>query len=328
MDKIDLLLLDRIQGNFPLAQRPFKIIGRDVELSEIETIKRLRTLKEKNIIRQISAIFDSASLGYQSRLLGMEVSPDKIEEAAKKICAHPGVTHCYERDCKINLWSTLTIPLQSSYEKHSQNLCKLANSSKCLVLKSIKHIKIDARFPLSEDKKMLSNVSSWNPQKSKKQTFSEDDKQAIRLLQRDIPLAAEVFKEIAKESNITSSDLIKMSKKFISTGVMRRFSAVLRHHRAGYTNNIMCALVVPEKRWDAVGSFIASLPQVSHCCIRQMHPDWKYTHYAMIHSKEEGGAEKIIDKITEHTGINDFIKLKTLREFKKVRAKYFTENEE
>ena len=85
MDDLDRQLLNRIQSDFPLVARPFDELGRPLGLSEDDVITRMRALKAGRIVRQISAIFDTKSLGYKSSLVAMRVDPDRITEAARII---------------------------------------------------------------------------------------------------------------------------------------------------------------------------------------------------------------------------------------------------
>jgi siroheme decarboxylase len=68
VDDLDKRLLNVIQADFPLATRPFRALGESLGLGEAETLQRIAVLKRDHIIRQISAIFDTRSLGYRSSL--------------------------------------------------------------------------------------------------------------------------------------------------------------------------------------------------------------------------------------------------------------------
>ena len=85
MDDLDKQLLNRIQGDFPLVARPFLELGQPLGLSEDEVVERMRAFKDGRIVRQISAIFDTKSLGYKSSLVAMRVDPKRITEAARII---------------------------------------------------------------------------------------------------------------------------------------------------------------------------------------------------------------------------------------------------
>src|SRR5947209_8640907 len=82
LDRISQLLVNRIQEEFPLTPRPFADLGTPHGIDEQEVIARLQTAKDLNIVRQISAIFDTRTLGYKSSLVAMETRPEDELNAA------------------------------------------------------------------------------------------------------------------------------------------------------------------------------------------------------------------------------------------------------
>ncbi len=107
MDEKDRQLLNLIQNSFPLVSRPYRELGERLGESEPAVIERLDRLRRQHIVRQISAIFDTKSLGYKSSLVAMKLSPERIAEAARIINEHPGVSHNYLRNHEFNLWFTI-----------------------------------------------------------------------------------------------------------------------------------------------------------------------------------------------------------------------------
>ncbi len=110
MDATDKRILDIIQTGFPLAPRPYAAIGRDVGLTEAETLARVRALRGKGIIRRIGANFQSARIGFKSTLCAASAPPEKREAFIAAVNAHPGVTHNYLRDHPLNVWFTMIGP--------------------------------------------------------------------------------------------------------------------------------------------------------------------------------------------------------------------------
>lgn len=106
MDAIDRRILDVIQSGFPVVARPYAELGRDLGLTEAETLARVRALKESGVIRRIGANFQSARLGWHSTLCAAKVPPERMEHFVATVNAHPGVTHNYLRDHEFNVWFT------------------------------------------------------------------------------------------------------------------------------------------------------------------------------------------------------------------------------
>ena len=109
MDAIDRAILNIIQEEFPLTEKPFEAIGRQVEINEKEALERVKKLKEEGFIRRIGLVLERKKLGYASLLCGVHIDDNKIEEVAGTISEEPGVTHNYERDGELNLWFTVTM---------------------------------------------------------------------------------------------------------------------------------------------------------------------------------------------------------------------------
>ena len=74
LDLTDKRLLTAVQKGLPLVKRPYAGFGESLGLSEEECIRRIQRLKEGHMIRQISAIFDTRRLGYQSSLVAVRLS--------------------------------------------------------------------------------------------------------------------------------------------------------------------------------------------------------------------------------------------------------------
>jgi len=76
MDITDRELLNKIQSPFPMVDQPYQQLGEEIGISEQEVIDRLTVLKKSNVLRQISAIFDTRRLGFKTTLVAMAYEPD------------------------------------------------------------------------------------------------------------------------------------------------------------------------------------------------------------------------------------------------------------
>ena len=65
LTSFDKALLNILQTNLPLTERPFQVLADQLNTSEEEVIARLNELKELGYIRKIGLFFDSAKLGYE-----------------------------------------------------------------------------------------------------------------------------------------------------------------------------------------------------------------------------------------------------------------------
>jgi DNA-binding Lrp family transcriptional regulator len=85
LDEADRKLLNLMQGSFALTRRPFAHVAGLAGLTEDEVMARVQRLLDKRIIREITPIFDTRALGYQSMLVAAKVDPEHPHRAAKVI---------------------------------------------------------------------------------------------------------------------------------------------------------------------------------------------------------------------------------------------------
>ena len=79
LDEMDRRLVDHLQGELPVVDQPFSVIGDVLEIPEAEVIERTQRLRESGLIRQISAIFDTRKLGYTSALVAAMLPVERLE---------------------------------------------------------------------------------------------------------------------------------------------------------------------------------------------------------------------------------------------------------
>ena len=110
LDATDRKILSIIQSGFPIAPRPYAVIGESTDLTEAEVLARVRAMKERGIIRRLGANFNSWKLGWRSTLCAAKVPQDKMDVFIKEVNSHKGVTHNYLRDHEFNIWFTFIGP--------------------------------------------------------------------------------------------------------------------------------------------------------------------------------------------------------------------------
>ena len=106
MDEVDRNILNRIQSNFPIRPRPFKILGEELTTPEDEIMERVNRLIDAGYIRRLGASFDSRKLGFKSTLCAAKVPSEKINEFVGVLHGYKGITHNYRRVHEYNIWFT------------------------------------------------------------------------------------------------------------------------------------------------------------------------------------------------------------------------------
>jgi DNA-binding Lrp family transcriptional regulator len=325
LDALDRALLERMQAAFPLVPRPFSVLGQGLGLDEAGTLARVRQLKEAGIIRQIGAIFDTRRLGYQSTLVAFHTNDGALEDVAAQVSVHPGVSHNYARPHHYNLWFTLAVPPGRAVEDEIQKLARQSGVDDWLNLPALRVFKIRTHFDLAGEGKQQAPAGEGQVRQQGR-AFSAADVPYVRALQRDLPLAPRPFAEAAGHLGVSEEALLDTARALQAAGIMRRFSAVLRHRRVGYTANGMACWVVPDSRIEEAGRRAAAYHQVSHCYQRPAYPPhWPYTLFTMIHGRTKEDVETVVREIARETGIEQRQVLYSTREFKKERVRYYEE---
>ena len=327
LSESDKELLNEIQWTFPLVTRPFDAIAKKFDTTPEIIKEKLNNLKEIGVLRQLSAIFDTRKLGYTSSLVAMEIEHDKLDYVASQINRHPGVSHNYERDHQFNLWFTLAVPPGADLNAELEKFNVLKGIKKVRMLPTLQLFKIGVKLDLIDDKKHeIAPTEEKKEIKNIKFEPTEQDKDFIRELQKDMEIIDEPFVQAANNLGITEDKLFAKMKHYESMGVLRRFAAILRHRQVGFTANGMIVWKVPEGRITSVGEILGSFPQVSHCYERPTYDDWPYNVFSMIHCKTHDEAHDVAKTIQNQINVDEYKILFSSREFKKTRVEYFVEN--
>lgn len=152
--------------------------------------------------------------------------------------------------------------------------------------------------------------------------LNEGEKELIRYIQGDIPLSKRPFAEIAELIGTNEEEVLNVIQRLKRQGFIRKVGAILRHQKAGLTENAMVVWAVPEGECERVGALFASYRDITHCYERTPPLEGKYNLYTMIHLSEKG-VEQFVRKISLAAGIDDFKILESKEEFKKSSMEYY-----
>lgn len=146
MDPKDRKLLNRLQENFPLVERPYKQIAAELGLTEKEVIGRMGKMYAGGIVRRFGLLINHKKMNYFSTLLGVKVSAARLPELIKFAASRPEVTHCYEREGKYNLWFTFLTPKKAIFTRFFAGLEKKFGANNILNLPTVKSHKLQTTF--------------------------------------------------------------------------------------------------------------------------------------------------------------------------------------
>ncbi|MFO7570029.1 MAG: AsnC family transcriptional regulator [Smithellaceae bacterium] len=148
MDDIDKQILNILQKEFPLDERPYRTVAGRCGISENDVLARIARMKDEGIIRRIGAVFDGSKLGRVSTLCAARVPEDKIDAFVGVVNANKGVTHNYRRDHEYNIWFTVSAPTAFALESFLAEVRDKTGVKDILDMRAVRTFKINASFDL------------------------------------------------------------------------------------------------------------------------------------------------------------------------------------
>jgi siroheme decarboxylase len=148
--KTDRAILKELQDDFPIVSRPYAQVAGKFGLTEAGLIKKLRSLKDKKVIRYAGAIFETKKLGIRSTLVAMSVPEKSLGRVIKVINSLPQVSHNYLREGEFNIWFTLSAPSKKQLSGLLAQVTQKTGITKIMSLETVKVFKINARFDLNK----------------------------------------------------------------------------------------------------------------------------------------------------------------------------------
>ncbi len=327
---LDRELLNAVQWDFPLDPRPYAVLGERLGLSEPDTRARVAHVKELGVLRQLSAIFDTRALGYGSSLVAAQIDPDRVDEAAAVINAHPGVSHNYKRNHRYNLWYTIAVPPGDSLEDHVNELHRQSGALVTRRLPTLTLYKIGVKLDMTGNTAADAKAEVLEHERPERREImdapelSDLEVATISIVQEDLPLVERPFAAYGEMIGCDEATVLELIASFKERKLMRRFAAVMNHRSAGFKANAMGVWAVPDAQLDAVGPQMAGFALVSHCYKRPTYDDWPYSIFTMVHGKNAKDCEATIAAIHDETGIDEYALLWSIKEYKKTRVRYFT----
>jgi DNA-binding Lrp family transcriptional regulator len=311
------------------VERPFAAVAEEAGLAEAEVLQRIQRLLEKRIIREITPIFDTRALGYQSMLVAAKVDSQHPHRAAQVINSHPGVTHNYLRNHDFNLWFTIAVEpdsrlgLQGTLDVMAERTG--AESIRRLPTLRLFKIRMDLEMEKGTDALAAAGEAS-EPMELEPIALSEEDIATIRGTQGPMEVRTDAYAPAAERLGVSETEVVTRLHSLRERGGLRRVAAILYHRRAGFSANGMGVWAVPEDAILETGKRMAAFRGISHCYQRPTYADWPYSVFTMAHGRSKEECDAILDSIAEQTGIAERATLYSSTEFKKVRMLYFTED--
>jgi DNA-binding Lrp family transcriptional regulator len=331
LDATDKRLMNLLQSRFPLAAEPYAALARDHDLDLGDLMERTQRLVSERIIREITPIFDTRALGYESMLVAAKVDAEHPHRAAKIINSHPGVSHNYLRTHEFNLWFTIATPPDSELGLQGtlEVLQRLTGAESIRQLPTLKLFKINMNLEMEKGTEALAAAAeAATPRELERQPYDATDVAVIRALQGPMEVVDRPYDDAAAEAGMSTEQLLEHLRGMVDRKLLRRVAAILFHRRAGFSANGMGVWRVPDAQILEVGKRMSAVRGISHCYERPTYQDWPYSVFTMAHGRSKEECDAILQSIADEHDLHgdDRATLYSSTEFKKIRLHYFTDD--
>lgn len=322
-----LALLNHWQRGFPLCAEPFAAIGESMGLDAAAVLSGYARLWQAGALSRIGAVF-APGAGGASLLAAMAVPPERLDDVAATVSAHPGVNHNYEREHTTNLWFVATGSDADQVERLLQSI-EQATGLPVQRLPMLRPYRIDTAFDLSTMPTGLGGgVGTTGPTGRARTPLPRSDWPLAALAEQGLPLTERPFDVWADQLRSSTPAILETIARWQDEGLLSRFGVVVRHHELGYTANAMAVFDVPDDRVDTHGIALAHARGVTLAYRRARTPHWRYNLYCMVHGRDR---EAVHAQLTEAVTQADLAAypgtvLFSLRRFKQTGARRFSSN--
>ncbi|MFC7215467.1 Lrp/AsnC family transcriptional regulator [Saliphagus sp. GCM10025334] len=310
IDETDAAIIDGYQSGFPIAERPFRVVGDALEIDEDEALERVRGLREAGIFRRFGAVLNPPVIG-SSTLAAVKAPEDRFDEITEVINDYRQVNHNYARDHEWNMWFVVTA---GSRETRDRILEEIEERTGCtvLVLPMLTDYYIDLEFPVvnadsfaRESLEDGTDASATRISEDAAGDLSPFDAALLLAIQDGFPLSRTPYGDIAAElaveleRDVSVEEVLEAVSRLQDEGCIKRIGCIVNHVVTGFDANCMVVWDVPDDRLDEWGERAGSLPYVTLCYHRPRRPDleWPYNLFTMIHGRDQAAVDAKIDEL-------------------------------
>ena len=155
-----------------------------------------------------------------------------------------------------------------------------------------------------------------------KQSGNDIEQRVLAALQEGLPRSRTPYQDLARKIGVSTEELLTVLARWTRDGTIRRIGAIVNHFEVGLGEGAMVVWKVARGRVEEAGAAFAGFVEVSHAYERQTAPGWPYNVYTMVHGATPEEVRRTVARMSEVTGISEFLILATRRELKKVAPRY------
>ncbi len=106
-DAIDRQILAKLQGDFPICERPYAEAAAQLGIAEDELLQRLERLLADKVLTRFGPMFQVEAMGGAFVLAALAAPEARYDEVTALVNALPQVAHNYRREHTLNMWFVL-----------------------------------------------------------------------------------------------------------------------------------------------------------------------------------------------------------------------------
>ncbi|MCK9284412.1 MAG: AsnC family transcriptional regulator [Rhodocyclaceae bacterium] len=107
LDATERAIINALQGDFPICDRPYAQAAATLGLSEEELLERLGDLLLRGVLTRFGPMFQIERMGGAFCLAALAVPEARFNAIAAQVNAFPQVAHNYRREHALNMWFVL-----------------------------------------------------------------------------------------------------------------------------------------------------------------------------------------------------------------------------
>ena len=278
-------LIDRLQRDLPLNDRPFADVAAELQMTEPQVIDQLGRLLGSGVLTRFGPLYHIERAGGQFILAALQVPDERYGEVTQQVNALPEVAHNYRRDHALNMWFVVAAETPEAAWAACDQI-EAATGLPVHAFPKEREYFVGLYLPLLS---AAPGVAAVPPRATpapapQPTTLTDFDRQLIAATQAGMPLVPRPYEAVAAVLGATSAAVRARLGELLAAGVVRRIAAVPNHYRLGYVANGMSVWDVDDSDVDRLGALIGSQPAVSHCYRRPRKAGvWRYNLFAMLH---------------------------------------------
>jgi siroheme decarboxylase len=127
-------------------------------------------------------------------------------------------------------------------------------------------------------------------------TYSGLEQRLLNDFQRNMPLSATPFADIAEQLGVSEDEVLQMIERLQHDGVISRIGPVFRPNRVGVST--LAAMAVPESELECVARVISAFPEVNHNYEREH----EFNLWFVVTASSEEHLGIVLHEIEQHAG--------------------------